>query len=263
MHIHSTASSSSSSTTSSRHSHSQSTSVLHPRPRTASETPYHHHHTSSLSSHSREHPQEERENILSGSETERDIDHRLSLAESNSSDDQSYTPPSTASISALRMTGMVQPTPTSPHRPRRISLPTSPGKALTMSSTKPRRNLDRSISPGPSRTPKKRPSTANSVSEKTSPVHSGRDASLDLTSAALAAVARSRSPATLSTTSGGSRGQRAGLPREFMGRDRHSLDGKVGHNTGYLHSPLIALWIIVHEFSRTLTSANSPPSSKS
>jgi hypothetical protein len=49
----------------------------------------------------------------------------------------------------------------------------------------------------------------------------------DLTSAALAAVARSRSP--VNPTGGGSgsaKGKRAALPREFMGRDRRSLDGR-------------------------------------
>lgn len=46
----------------------------------------------------------------------------------------------------------------------------------------------------------------------------------DLTSAALAAVARSRSPMSLS---GSGKGKRAALPREFMGRERRSLDGRV------------------------------------
>ncbi|KZP18936.1 hypothetical protein FIBSPDRAFT_863294 [Athelia psychrophila] len=214
---HSTTSSSSS-TSSSRHAHSQSASVLQPRPRTASETPY---HTISSSSNSRDYHRNE--TVLSGSETERD-NHRLSLADAYSSDDQSNTPPSSASTSALRMTGMVPPI-TSPHRPRRISLPTSPGQAMSMSRTNPRQNADRSLSPGPSRTPRKRPTTTDPTREM-SPEYDDRDASLDLTSAALAAVARSRSPVTLNATSGGSKGKRAPLPREFTGRDRRSLDGK-------------------------------------
>lgn len=55
----------------------------------------------------------------------------------------------------------------------------------------------------------------------------GEDGEGDLTSAALAAVARSRSPMSLSG-SGNSKGKRAALPREFMGRERRSLDGRVG-----------------------------------
>lgn len=54
------------------------------------------------------------------------------------------------------------------------------------------------------------------------------DVGHDLTSAALAAVARSRSPTSISGGggSGNGKGKRAALPREFMGRDRRSLDGR-------------------------------------
>ncbi|KAF7987021.1 hypothetical protein HWV62_125 [Athelia sp. TMB] len=213
----STTSSSSSQSRQSGHLHSQSDSFLHPRP---PETPHHH------STVSRDYHRAEREQLLSGSETERDQDHRLSLAESNSSSDT--TPPSSASTSALRMTGMVPPIPSSPRRPRRTSLPTSPMKALNMTPTKARagRREDRSVSPGPSRTPMKRPSTATPMFDSDARDSRDRHHSLDLTSAALAAVARSRSPATLSATSGNSKSKRTALPREFMGRDRRSLDGK-------------------------------------
>lgn len=225
------AASSSSSTTSSRsrlsgHSHSQSTSVLHPRLHHASELP--HHHSSSLSQALNY--RDEIEQVLSGSETEREtenISHRLSLAEStSSSDDQSTTSPSTASTYALRMAGMNPPT--SPRRPRRTSLPTSPGKALNMTRNRLDRSVERDASPGPSRTPRKRPSTGNASVLHMGPEYDDRDSAGDLTSAALAAVARSRSPTSVSASGSGSgKSKRAALPREFMGRDRRSLDGRV------------------------------------
>ena len=181
------------------------------------------------------HYREDLEQVLSGSETEREgnnLNHRLSLAslgQSSSSDDQSVTPPSSiaASAAAFRAssrTGMIPPT--SPHhRPRRTSLPASPGKTFSLARSQSERNGERAASPGPSKTPKKRPSTAAASIPALSPDYDDDDGE-DLTSAALAAVARSRSPMSMSGSANG-KAKRAALPREFMGRDRRSLDGRV------------------------------------
>jgi hypothetical protein len=94
------------------------------------------------------------------------------------------------------------------------------------------------VSPGPSKTPKKRPGTVASSIPDSSPDYD--DYPNDLTSAALAAVARSRSPISVGVSGGGSgKGKRAALPREFMGRDRRSLDGRVSF--GFLASRSLLL----------------------
>lgn len=147
---------------------------------------------------------------------------------SNSSDDIATTPPSSStafSTSGFRVTSTIPPDSPRP-RPRRTSLP-SPGKALAMSRSRSAREGERAPSPGPSRTPRKqRPSTAASVPDS-SPDYDDDRHTGDLTSAALAAVARSRSPTGVlgGGGSGNAKGKRAALPREFMARDRRSLDG--------------------------------------
>ncbi len=136
---------------------------------------------------------------LSGSETEREpVAHH-----SNSSDDQSVTPPSSVSQAYSALDA----------RLRRISLPASPSKgkvALSM----------RSFSPGPlQRTPKKR------VSIMSMPDPEGHEHDPnDVTSAALAAVASLR-------RSPGSSGKknRQPLPREFLEPRRANSDGRVSH----------------------------------
>ena len=134
--------------------------------------------------------------VLSGSETEREpVAHH-----SNSSDDQSITPPSSVSHA-------------SDARLRRISLPVSPSKGKVALST-------RSFSPGLSqRTPKKR------VSIMSMPDREGHEHDPhDVTSAALGAVASLR-------RSPGSSGKknRQPLPREFLEPRRTSSDGRVSH----------------------------------
>lgn len=130
---------------------------------------------------------------LSGSETEREP----AAHHSNSSDDQSVTPPSTVShVLDARL--------------RRISLPVSPSKGKVALST-------RSFSPGPSqRTPKKRVSIM-SMPDPEADEHDPHD----VTSAALAAVASLR-------RSPGSSGKknRQPLPREFLEPRRSSSDGR-------------------------------------
>ena len=132
---------------------------------------------------------------LSGSETEREP----SASYSNSSDDQSVTPPSSVS----------QPYSVLDARLRRISLPASPSKRRVASST-------RSYSPGPLQmTPKKR------ISPPSVPEPEGHEYN-DITSAALAAVASLRH-------SPGSSGKknRQPLPTEFREPRRASSDGRV------------------------------------
>ncbi|KAI9452775.1 hypothetical protein BJY52DRAFT_1402243 [Lactarius psammicola] len=133
---------------------------------------------------------------LSGSETEREP----GAHHSNSSDDQSVTPPSSVSHAYSALDG----------RLRRISLPASPSKGKVALST-------RSFSPGPSqRTPKKRVSIMSMPDPE---VHE-HDPN-DVTSAALAAVASLR-------RSPGSSGKknRQPLPREFLEPRRPSSDGR-------------------------------------
>ncbi|KAI9443628.1 hypothetical protein H4582DRAFT_1807936 [Lactarius indigo] len=133
---------------------------------------------------------------LSGSETEREP----GAHHSNSSDDQSVTPPSSVAHAYSVLEG----------RLRRTSLPVSPSKGKVASST-------RSFSPGPSqRTPKKR------VSIMSMPDPEGHEhGSHDVTSAALAAVASLR-------RSPGSSGKknRQPLPKEFLEPRRSSSDGR-------------------------------------
>jgi hypothetical protein len=136
---------------------------------------------------------------LSGSETEREP----SAAYSNSSDDQSVTPPSSVSqaFSALDA------------RLRRTSLPASPSKGRVAPSI-------RSYSPGSSQqgTPRKRIST---MSVPDSGAHREHEHN-HITSAALATVASLR-------RSPGSSGKknRQPLPREFRDPRRASSDGRV------------------------------------
>ncbi|KAI9507614.1 hypothetical protein F5148DRAFT_89304 [Russula earlei] len=137
---------------------------------------------------------------LSGSETEREPGV---AAYSNSSDDQSVTPPSSVSRPYSVLDG----------RLRRTSLPASPSKGKGASST-------RSFSPGSSqRTPKKRVSIM-SVPDPEALRELGQN---DITSAALATVASLR-------RSPGSSGKknRQPLPREFREREfrRASSDGR-------------------------------------
>jgi hypothetical protein len=134
---------------------------------------------------------------LSGSETERE--HRASY--SNSSDDQSVTPPSSVSQAFSVLDA----------RFRRTSLPASPSKGKVAASTR--------YSPGPpQRTPKKRVS----VLSRREPEPSNEHEPSDVTSAALATVASLRG-------SPGSSGKknRQPLPREFREPRRASSDGRV------------------------------------
>ncbi|EGN98596.1 hypothetical protein SERLA73DRAFT_161294 [Serpula lacrymans var. lacrymans S7.3] len=136
------------------------------------------------------------DNVLSGSETERES-QRASNSESLSYSSSDATPPSSISMSRAP----------SSMRQRRISAPASPGKALAS---------HRQPSPGPSRTPRKRVTTTMSAPDENG------ELPRDVTGAALAAVASSRrSPS-------GSSGKRSRqpLPREFRHGDRRSLDGR-------------------------------------
>src|SRR6266850_7536121 len=135
---------------------------------------------------------------LSGSETEREP----SAAYSNSSDDQSVTPPSSVSHAFSVLDG----------RLRRTSLPASPSKGKVASST-------RSFSPNTSqRTPKKRVSVLSMPDPEARREHDHSN----ITSAALATVASLR-------RSPGSSGKknRPPLPREFRDSRRASSDGRV------------------------------------
>ncbi len=139
------------------------------------------------------------EPALSGSETEREP----GAHHSNSSDDQSVTPPSSVSQAYSALDG----------RLRRISLPVSPSKGKVALST-------RSFSPGPlQRTPKKRVSIMSMPDPE---VHEHDPH--DVTSAALATVASLR-------RSPGSSGKknRQPLPREFLEPRRTSSDGRVSY----------------------------------
>ena len=135
---------------------------------------------------------------LSGSETEREP----SAAYSNSSDDQSVTPPSSVSHAPSVLDG----------RLRRISLPASPSKGKVAAST-------RSHSPGSSqRTPQKRVSVLSMPDSGAHRQHGHNN----VTSTALATVASLR-------RSPGSSGKknRQPLPREFRDSRRASSDGRV------------------------------------
>jgi hypothetical protein len=136
--------------------------------------------------------------ILSGSETEREP----SAAYSNSSDDQSITPPSSVSEAYSILDG----------RLRRTSLPASPSKGRTASSMS-------SYSPNSTqRTPKKRISTMSVPDPEASREYEQNN----VTFAALATVASLR-------RSPGSSGKknRQPLPREFREPRRGSSDGRV------------------------------------
>ena len=139
---------------------------------------------------------------LSGSETERE----RGASYSNSSDDQSVTPPSSVS----------QTYSVPDARFRRTSLPASPSKGKVTSST-------RSYSPGPpQKTPKKRVSILSSLGPEELDEHQPND----VTSAALAAVASlRRSPG--SSGKGSGKKNRQPLPREFREPRRASSDGRV------------------------------------
>ncbi|KAI0352590.1 hypothetical protein OH77DRAFT_1408788 [Trametes cingulata] len=142
-----------------------------------------------------------REPQLSGSETERESQYPSN--HSASSDGRPVTPPS--AFPEIRA-------PAASVRQRRISAPASPGKVGRST-----RERDRGASPGPSRTPRKRVSTALSVDEGYGQYRSDDE---DVTTAALAAVASSRrSP----LGSSGKKGRQP-LPREF--RDRKNSDEK-------------------------------------
>ncbi|KAF8125796.1 hypothetical protein EV363DRAFT_1350161 [Boletus edulis] len=147
-------------------------------------------------------PQVQRNDTLSGSETERESlraptpsrsdSHSNSNSYRSSSPERSSTPPSVSNFH---------------QRQRLISAPSSPGKT-------------RQASPGPSRTPRKRVSMASAIPAQG--VESGRYSrnDHDVTEAALAAVASSRrSPP-------GNKKSRQPLPREFRDRERRSLDGR-------------------------------------
>lgn len=160
--------------------------------------------SSRLSSHthSQSAPQVQRNDTLSGSETERESLRAPTPSRSgsnsnsyrSSSPDRSSTPPSVSS---------------SGQRQRLISAPASPEKT-------------RQASPGPSRTPRKRVSMASAISAQS--MENGRYSrnDHDVTEAALAAVASSRRSPT------GSKRSRQPLPGEFRNRERPNLDGRVG-----------------------------------
>ena len=139
---------------------------------------------------------------LSGSETERE----RGASYSNSSDDQSVTPPSSVSQAYSPPDA----------RLRRTSLPVSPSKGKVALST-------RSYSPGPpQRTPKKRGSILSTLGPEALDEHEPND----VTSAALAAVASlRRSPG--SSGNGSGKKNRQPLPREFREPRRASSDGRV------------------------------------
>jgi hypothetical protein len=141
---------------------------------------------------------------LSGSETEREPP----AAHSNSSDDQSVTPPSSISHAYSVLDG----------RLRRTSLPASPSKGKVASSI-------RSYSPGATqRTPKKRASVMSV------PDPEAQHGENDVTSAALATVASFR-------RSPGSSGKknRHPLPREFRETRRANSDGRVSSTSSALY----------------------------
>ncbi|TCD70175.1 hypothetical protein EIP91_004645 [Steccherinum ochraceum] len=149
----------------------------------------------------------------SGSETERDARNGYGHTYS-SSDSMSATPTST--YSEIRPSDYV--------RPRQLSAPDSPAKAMQSASRSNRqkdRDRSRGSSPGPSRTPRKRVSVAMTPSDYRYLDESDNEQE-DVAMAALAAIASSRrSPAD---GSGGKK--RPTLPREFREKDRRSLDGR-------------------------------------
>lgn len=181
--------------------------------------------SSRLSSHShlQSAPQVQRNDTLSGSETERESLRAPtpSRSESNSnsyrssSPERSSTPPSVSN---------------SRQRRRLISTPTSPEKT-------------RQASPGPSRTPRKRVSMANAISAQG--LESGRynRNDHDVTEAALAAVASSRRSPT------GSKRSRQPLPREFRDKERRSLDGLVGSTVEFFAQSAKNAFLL--DFNRT------------
>ncbi|KAG8214349.1 hypothetical protein J3R82DRAFT_9318 [Butyriboletus roseoflavus] len=151
-------------------------------------------------SHSQSSPHVQRNDTLSGSETERESLRAPTPSRSgsysnsyhSSSPERSSTPPSVSN---------------SGQRHRLTSAPTSPAKT-------------RQASPGPSRTPRKRMSMASAISAQG--VENGRYSrnDHDVTEAALAAVASSRRSPT------GSKRSRQPLPGEFRNRERLSLAGR-------------------------------------
>ncbi|KAG1858876.1 hypothetical protein F4604DRAFT_1793783 [Suillus subluteus] len=157
---------------------------------------------SRISSHSHSHSApmtRQYDRALSGSETERESQraptpsytssHSNSRSYGSSSPERSSTPPPRTST-----------------RERRTSAPASPVRS-------------RQSSPAPSHTPRKRVSIASALSVPRD------DASYDVTSAALAAVASSRRSPT--GTGSANRRSRQPLPREFRDGDRvRTLDGR-------------------------------------
>ena len=166
--------------------------------------------------------------VLSGSETEREP----SAVYSNSSDDQSVTPPSSVSHAPSVLDG----------RLRRISLPASPSKGKVAPST-------RSHSPGLSqRTPQKRVSVLSMPDSGThrQPEHN------NVTSTALGTVASLR-------RSPGSSGKknRQPLPREFRESRRASSDGRVSSTS--IHVCQLMMSITTSQASKEPTTPQKPP----
>ncbi|KAH8104661.1 hypothetical protein BXZ70DRAFT_607042 [Cristinia sonorae] len=148
----------------------------------------------------------------SGSETEREARNGYGHSYS-SSDSLSATPTST--FSEIKPSNYI--------RPRQLSAPDSPARAMQAVARTRQRDRDRSrgSSPGPSRTPRKRVSMATTPSEYRYHEESDNDQE-DVTIAALAAIASTRrSPAD---GSGGKK--RPTLPKEFREKDRRSIDGR-------------------------------------
>lgn len=137
---------------------------------------------------------------LSGSETERESQH---------SDDQSATPPSSVSHVSHDYD--------SSFRTRTISMPDSPTRVRTLQQS------SRSNSPAPGtlqRTPRKRLAT---LAMSTPSPGRPRGEGVDVTAAAMAAVESLR----MSPTSSISRRNRNGVPRELRETFRNSMDGRV------------------------------------
>ncbi|KAL4250582.1 hypothetical protein ABKN59_002328 [Abortiporus biennis] len=170
----------SSEASSSRHSSSSSTRALQ-----QSAPP------SASSSHSGNGP--------SGSETEREP--RQAYGHSYSSSDSLSATPTSSYSEVKPSTDYV--------RPRQLSAPSSPARAL-------RSGRDRDRSPGPTRTPRKRASMQAATTRNR---YSDDEDNHDVTTAALAAIASSRR----SPTNG--RRTRNPLPKEFRDKDKRSLDG--------------------------------------
>lgn len=153
----------------------------------------------------------------SGSETERETSRSRQLSQEPSpSDSMSNTPTSQHSE-------VILPVFNGSTRSKRISAPTSPGKAR--SSRVPDREQSPPPTPGPSkvRTPRKRTSMAITASEMEQ-FHQENGGEQDVLNAALAAVAstrRSRSP-SVGASSVSRRGlNRNPLPREFREPETH------------------------------------------